>query len=267
MNLGEKIRRARLEAGLSQRQLCGEEITRNMLSQIEHDTAKPSMDTLRYLAARLGKSLGYFLDEEGAALPNLTVIRRAREARAAENWEEVIRELEGYRRPDEVFDPERDMLEALGYLGMAGRALEENRRLYALELLARVTPTGYLAEELRRRKLLLLARAGGKAAAEIGTLLPPLDEELLVRAAWELENGDAERAAALLDAAEDRETAGWRLLRGRVFMTLGEYPKAAECLEKTEDPGRLALLEVCYREMGDFQKAYDYACQQREENK
>ena len=35
MTLGEKIRQARLEAGLSQRQLCGGEVTRNMLSQIE----------------------------------------------------------------------------------------------------------------------------------------------------------------------------------------------------------------------------------------
>ena len=34
MELGEKLLRARQEAGLSQRQLCGEEIPRNMLSQI-----------------------------------------------------------------------------------------------------------------------------------------------------------------------------------------------------------------------------------------
>ncbi len=63
MELGEKLLRARQEAGLSQRQLCGEEITRNMLSQIEHGTARPSMQTLQYLAARLGKTVGYFLDD------------------------------------------------------------------------------------------------------------------------------------------------------------------------------------------------------------
>ena len=34
MSLGEKLRQARLEAGLSQRALCGGEITRNMLSRI-----------------------------------------------------------------------------------------------------------------------------------------------------------------------------------------------------------------------------------------
>ena len=47
MELGEKLRQARMEAGLSQRQLCGEEITRNMQALIENGTAKPSMKTLQ----------------------------------------------------------------------------------------------------------------------------------------------------------------------------------------------------------------------------
>jgi transcriptional regulator with XRE-family HTH domain len=35
-----------------------------MLSQIENGSAKPSMDTLRYLAGQLGKPMGYFLEED-----------------------------------------------------------------------------------------------------------------------------------------------------------------------------------------------------------
>ena len=34
MELGEKLKAARLEAGLSQKALCGDTVTRNMLSQI-----------------------------------------------------------------------------------------------------------------------------------------------------------------------------------------------------------------------------------------
>ena len=63
MELGQRLRQARLEAGLSQRQLCGEVITRNMLSQIENGSARPSMETLRYLASRLGKPISFFLEE------------------------------------------------------------------------------------------------------------------------------------------------------------------------------------------------------------
>lgn len=82
MELGEKILQARLEAGLSQRQLCGDAITRNMLSQIEHGTARPSMKTLAYLAERLGKPISYFLEDavDTAALEDLSKLRQAEEA-------------------------------------------------------------------------------------------------------------------------------------------------------------------------------------------
>ena len=82
MELGEKLLKARLEAGLSQRQLCGEVITRNMLSQIEHGTARPSMETLRYLASRLGKPISFFLEEDldTALLEAIRQLRKAEEA-------------------------------------------------------------------------------------------------------------------------------------------------------------------------------------------
>mgnify|MGYP002509001940 CR=1 FL=1 len=63
MTLGQKLRQAREEAGLSQRQPAGTEMTRDMLSQLEHDTARPSMRSLCYLAGRLGKSVSYFLED------------------------------------------------------------------------------------------------------------------------------------------------------------------------------------------------------------
>ena len=84
MELGEKLLKARLEAGLSQRQLCGEVITRNMLSQIEHGTARPSMETLRYLASRLEKPISYFLEEglDTAPLEALRQLQKAEDALA-----------------------------------------------------------------------------------------------------------------------------------------------------------------------------------------
>ena len=63
MNMGEKIRHARQVAGLSQRQLCEGIVTRNMLSQIENGSAKPSLTTLQAFAQRLGQSVQYFLEE------------------------------------------------------------------------------------------------------------------------------------------------------------------------------------------------------------
>ena len=78
MDLGSKLLQARQEAGLSQRQLCEGIITRNMLSQIEHGTARPSMDTLLALAGRLNKPLSWFLDEDALRSPNQAVVFAAR---------------------------------------------------------------------------------------------------------------------------------------------------------------------------------------------
>ena len=45
MTLGQKLRQTRLSKGLSQSQVAGDCVTRNMLSQIENDQASPSMRT------------------------------------------------------------------------------------------------------------------------------------------------------------------------------------------------------------------------------
>ena len=67
MTLGEKLKKARLDRGLTQTQVCGERITRNMLSQLENDSASPSVRTLEYLADALGVSMGWLLEQDPAA--------------------------------------------------------------------------------------------------------------------------------------------------------------------------------------------------------
>ena len=91
MQLGEKIKQARLEAGLSQRQLCGEVITRNMLSLIENGSARPSMDTLAYFARQLGKPVSFFLEEDTVTSPNQDIMTRARKAWAERNAAEALK--------------------------------------------------------------------------------------------------------------------------------------------------------------------------------
>ena len=63
MNIGKKIRSRRLQRGMTQRELAGEEITRNMLSRIENGAALPSIGSLLYLAERLEVSPAYFFDD------------------------------------------------------------------------------------------------------------------------------------------------------------------------------------------------------------
>lgn len=63
MNIGEKIKNLRTSKLMTQKELAGDVITRNMLSQIENGTALPSLQSLIYLANRLGVQPGYLLTE------------------------------------------------------------------------------------------------------------------------------------------------------------------------------------------------------------
>ena len=136
MELGQKIRAARLEAGLSQRELCGDTITRNMLSLIENGSARPSMDTLQILAARLHKTVGYFL-EEGASC-NEHLMQALRQAKP----EQVAELLKDYVSPDPVFDRERYFLESNAYLILSRQALQEEKKAYAQALLEKAMLKG-----------------------------------------------------------------------------------------------------------------------------
>ena len=64
MTLGQKLKQTRLARGMTQSQVVGNRITRNMLSQIENDLASPSVGTLEYLASVLGVQAAWLLADE-----------------------------------------------------------------------------------------------------------------------------------------------------------------------------------------------------------
>lgn len=159
MELGEKLKQTRLEAGLSQRQLCGDVITRNMLSQIESGKARPSMPTLQYLAARLGKPVGYFLEEDTVLSPNIALMEQARASFADKNYGRVLRLLEDYRQPDGLFDQECGYLMALSALELAAVAMERGDAVQAVPLLEQLHRGSiYYREDMERRRKNLLLR-------------------------------------------------------------------------------------------------------------
>lgn len=160
MELGEKIKQARLEAGLSQRQLCGDVITRNMLSQIENGAARPSMETLKYLAGRLGKGVGFFLDEDAIQSPNPKVMAAARKAYAQKSFGQTLQILEAYRGPDPLFDEEQMYLSALCALALGEQLLKQENALAAAPLLEQVHRGSiYYRQDMEHRRRLLLEMA------------------------------------------------------------------------------------------------------------
>lgn len=61
MNIGQSIRDARTQRGMTQRELAGSHFTRELISQIESGRCQPSLKTLTILAQRLGQTIQDFI--------------------------------------------------------------------------------------------------------------------------------------------------------------------------------------------------------------
>ena len=261
MELGQRLRQARIEQGLSQRQLCGDVITRNMLSQIENGTARPSMDTLSCLASRLGKPISYFLEEKSASLPNLGVMETARSLYREKNWPRLLSQLQQYRDADGGFDEERWLLQAVCLMELAE---ETKDKTYALQLLAEAAEAGkrtpYYTADLERRRLLQVAQLSP------GEDLPCDDLALMLRAERLLQGEKPELAAALLESCDARSEVRWSCLRGEAAYRLEQYRDAIGYFQQAETvyPEHcIGRLEDCYCALEDYKMAYEYACRRR----
>ncbi len=62
--IGERIKSIRQQKMMTQKELCGSQITRNMLSCIENGMANPSIKTLEYIAERLNVPAGILISED-----------------------------------------------------------------------------------------------------------------------------------------------------------------------------------------------------------
>ena len=88
MNIGEKIRELRVAKLMTQAELAGTQITRNMLSCIENGSAQPSLSTILYIAGRLNVPAGFLLAEEGDEIvyQKMNGLANIKRAYRAEDW-------------------------------------------------------------------------------------------------------------------------------------------------------------------------------------
>ena len=80
-DIGRRIRERRKKLGLTQAQLCGDYMTRNMLSRIETGDAHPSLDTLLYISQKLKMPPSFFLCRDNMEEAEYTKAVRVKDAR------------------------------------------------------------------------------------------------------------------------------------------------------------------------------------------
>lgn len=123
MTIGDKIKALRLQKKITQSALCGDVITRNMLSRIENNVALPSLPTLRHLASALGVSAGYFLDEVSDPFPyeKLVLIDAIKDAYSSRDYTRVLTMTASLDKDDEIA-----YIEASSFFALASEAYRKN---------------------------------------------------------------------------------------------------------------------------------------------
>ena len=263
MTIGTRILQAREESGLSQRQVAGDHMTRNMLSSLEHDKAKPSLDTLCYLSRVLEKPVGWFLGEDGPQIRGLDRFRAARECYDLGSWRECLDHLSQIPE-DEVLGREAALLGILARLELGEQCLSDGRLPYARELAEQVLALEcpYFTPELRRRAAMLLAKAEnrpGRLAEAVERI--PADDLLLLKAQCALDQGRHSDALRYLQALDDRGPE-WEFRMGEAWFGLQDHEKALphyHAAEKTMESAVRRKLELCYAALKNFEQAYRYA--------
>ena len=127
-SVGLRLKELRMRRGLTQKELSGDRITRNMLSLIESGSASPSVSTLLYLSERLGVPVGYFFSDgsESGEFMKYTVLADLKAHFASRDFRvcrQICAEL-----PPAAQDDEISMLLALSCLRIA----EEEASAYRL---------------------------------------------------------------------------------------------------------------------------------------
>ncbi|MDF2655008.1 MAG: helix-turn-helix protein [Bacillota bacterium] len=108
--LGKKIKEARIARKMTQSEVVGTFITRNMLSQIESGTATPSIKTLEYLSRVLDIPLFQLIPDQKD--DSITVLNRAKKYLSEGSYDKILEMEEGY--PPELQDEFRAIFAKAG---------------------------------------------------------------------------------------------------------------------------------------------------------
>lgn len=288
MNIGKKIKDIRSSKLMTQSELAGSEITRNMLSQIENESALPSVNTILYLAEKLGVPAGYLLSEgeEEFIYKKTNVMRNIKRAYADKSFE-LCRDM--CLSSFDEFDDELELILTDCCVGSAEECMRNGRLHKACS---------YLDEALiHSSKTMFTTTAQRNSISIMFGLLkdisPSLDsneadtdisDDLLHPAVYDgifckyltvildiekysLFMDDIKRKPDLL--SDDGEKLFVLHLHAKHAMSNGDYKAALSTLKRVIDsdtvPQRLLLflacadMEICCRETDDYKGAYEFS--------
>lgn len=280
MTLGEKIRKLRREKGMTQAQLAGSHITRNMLSQIENGSASPSLQTIYYLADMLKVSAAYLIadGEDECILDKTKLMDSLRTHFANGDYKACIEQSTSIVGQDN----ELTLMHAVCHHRIALSEYREGKLQAAqkslLTALRHASATIYPTDELKTEAVLLM-----RLMSETDANLPLIDIERVIpdlkvsspdlyiydRLIDFLNSGHFTETEAIISAKLLSSEIYNNHITAKLMMARGDYSVARMLLESTvtkhseEEIGAVMLLrlyselELCHTHENNFEGAYN----------
>lgn len=286
MDIGKKIKKLRTEKLMTQSELTGGEITRNMLSRIENGAALPSLGTVVYLANKLGVPAGYLLSEgeEEFIYHKTSVMKNIRRAYTDKNYE-LCRDM--CLTEFESFDDELELILTDCCLGVADESIRNGRLHKACafldEALTHAQKTMYDTTTQKNSisvmfgllKYISPALDSNETDTAISDDMfhPGIFANVLCKYITVFLNTDnysnfMDDMNCLNDLSEIDKLFALHL-QARCLMDKGDFTNALNALHKVIDsesvPPRLLLylscadIEICCRETDDYKGAYEFS--------
>ncbi len=241
--IGQRIRAARLRAGMTQREVAGDRYTKAYISALENGLIKPSIAALNFLAGRLGTTSAALLTDPEAGWQRLEADVRL----AAGDWQAAA---DGYRALLDAEPDPRSRAEELLGLAEALARLERPR-----ESLASASEAAALFDRLGERSSHAYARYWISSAHQV---LGNVDEatQLLQVILGEIRDGlgvapDFEVRVLISLAMNDAQA-------GQPDRALAHLTEARARVDELDDRRRATFywaLARGYREAGDMEAA------------
>lgn len=244
--LGQRVRRARLERGMSQQQLADPDLSKSLISLIENDRLRPSLKTLQKISERLQKPLTYFFEVEGAlSTKDLRLLLEMGEMDLARGR---------FSQALEAFQSALDLARSLG------DAQAEVRAMTGLGI-------GYRETGVFERAEAILGEAHGLAKEKgdgtaVARVLIELAALSMRQARYRQALGHLHGALKALEEnrlPEPSLKAQALMLRGIAYGQLGQFTEAVtsleEALEASAGSGDMARMGELYAEIGAAHRA------------
>ena len=280
MEIGEKIRSLRQSKRMTQTELAGDQITRNMLSLIENGSALPSLPTVMYLSERLEVPAGMLLasEEEDLMYQKMSELLKIKQTYKKGEYRlcyDMCRSLKEEQLDDEIylilskccFEMAREYFN-LGKLhksaNMFDKACEYSKKT-SYENDSVLSTASIYFDYMSRLSPSLSSENGNESYSGQYLCADRFCRYALTVNA--LESGACVENAASLSKILDAEFL--EHLEARAEMRSGNYLDAKDRLKRLINSDRLECrvilydifrdLEECCRETDDFKGAYEYS--------